>query len=189
MPPPNIPRIAPFNVGDLSETALKDIRQVRLRFAEAERAVGERDLEIQRLTASGISLQEQVETLNATLGKRLAELGNVRQELATQAAVVQDLRAQLDKLQTAAPKIRVQDLVQQFKLNVDAINTQVLAGKTPGMLIDHVEVEVRGGIDVSEGLRIAQLPANLLGATTVSTLKFNLRPSSSLKIVEDEDQG
>lgn len=181
-----INRLTPFIVGDLSDAALKDIKQVRIRFADAERAVNERDVEINRLAKAGTTLQQQVEDLNATLGTRLAELGNVRQELAAQASLVQELKAQLDKAQAAGPKIRVQDLVQQFKVNVDAINSQVLDGKTPGMLIDNVEVEVRGGIDVSEGLRISQLPANLLGATTVSTLKFNLRPSSNLKIVDDD---
>ncbi len=49
------------------------------------------------------------------------------------------------------------------------------------MRIDSVEVEVRGGIDVSDGLKISQLPVSALGAQSVSVLKFNLRPASTLK--------
>ena len=57
------------------------------------------------------------------------------------------------------------------------------------MLVDSVEVEVRAGIDVSNGLQISQLPASALGANSASVLRFNLRPSSPLKIVEDDELG
>ena len=50
-------------------------------------------------------------------------------------------------------------------------------------------VEVRGGIDVSNGLQISQLPVSALGANSASVLRFNLRPSSPLKIVEDDELG
>ena len=74
----------------------------------------------------------------------------------------------LKLLQTSPPKIGVQDLVSQFKVNVDRINADVLSQKTSGMLVDSVEVEVRGGIDVHDGLHITQLPASALGVQSVS---------------------
>ena len=80
----------------------------------------------------------------------------------------------------------MQDLVSQFKVNVDRINADVLSQKTSGMLVDSVEVEVRGGIDVQDGLHITQLPASALGVQSVSVLKFNLKPASVLKIVDDD---
>ena len=36
------------------------------------------------------------------------------------------------------------------------------------------------------GLHITQLPASALGAQSVSLLKFDLRPASALKIVDDD---
>jgi hypothetical protein len=103
-----------------------------------------------------------------------------------QASRVQVLSEQLKALELSPAKIGVQDLVSQFKGNIDRINAEVVNQKAPGMLVDSVEVEVRGGIDVQDGLHITQLPASALGAQSVSLLKFNLRPASALKIVDDD---
>lgn len=186
MPGPSNFRLPPFSAGDLSDATLKNLEGVRSRLTEAVRAVSDRDVEIQRLTGVNGALQQQFDSVSATLQNRTIELGDLRQQLAAQVTLVQDLRTELDRINTATPKIRVQDLVQQFKSNVDLINTQVIQGKTAGMVVDNVEVEVRGGIDVSSGLQITQLPASQLGSSTVSTLKFNLRPTIALRIVDDD---
>lgn len=186
MPGPIQPKLPPFVIGDLSDATLKNLEGVRGRLTEAVRAVSDRDVEIQRLAGVNGALQQQLDNVGTTLQNRTLELGNARQELATQVTLVQELRVELEKIKTATPKIRVQDLVQQFKSNVDLINTQVIQGKTAGMVVDNVEVEVRGGIDVTSGLQITQLPVSQLGSSTVSTLKFNLRPTVALKIVDED---
>jgi FtsZ-binding cell division protein ZapB len=176
----------PFDPGKLDDDFLKKPELVRGKLNEAVQAVKVRDSEIDRLSLVNTDLQARTAEAQKALAARSTELEAVRKELATQAGRVQDLSEKLKALQTATPKIGVQDLVGQFKTNIDRINADVLSQKTSGMLVDSVEVEVRGGIDVADGLHITQLPASALGVQSVSVLKFNLKPASVLKIVDDD---
>jgi hypothetical protein len=177
----------PFDPGVLTDVNLKNLDLVRGKFNEAVQAVSVRDTEIQRLNTVNSQLQKQFAEADRLVTTRDTEIQSVRKELAAQIGRVQELSDKLDKLAISVPKIGVQDLVSQFKGNIDRINADVISRKSTGMLVDSVEVEVRGGIDVSDGLHITQLPASALGVQSVSVLKFNLRPSSALRIVEDDD--
>jgi FtsZ-binding cell division protein ZapB len=181
-------KFVPFETGTLNDQNLKNVDFVRGKFNEAVQAVTVRDTEIERLATTNVSLQKQFTDADALATTRATEIEKLRKEVATQAGRAQDLSDKLAQLQTAIPKIGVQDLVNHFKTNIDSINADVVSQKTSGMLIDSVEVEVRGGIDVSDGLHITQLPASALGVASVSVLKFNLRPTSALKIVDDDTQ-
>lgn len=177
-------RFVPFETGTATEQNLKDAVFVRGKLNEAVQAVGVRDTEIERLSKVNATLEGERATLVA---ERDREVQSLKKEIANQAGRVQELSDKLVQLQMAVPKIGVQDLVSQFKGNIDRINDEVITRKTSGMLVDSVEVEVRGGIDVSDGLHITQLPASALGVASVSVLKFNLKPTSQLKIVEDDE--
>ena len=177
----------PFDVGGLTGDNLKNVDLVRGKFNEAVQAVNVRDAEIQRLSNVNGDLQKQSAEAIRLATARSDEITGLRKELATQAGRVQELSDKLAQIEIKVPKIGVQDLVSQFKGNIDRINADVISRKTTGMLVDSVEVEVRGGIDVSDGLHITQLPPSALGVASVSVLKFNLRPTSALKIVEDDD--
>lgn len=179
-------QFTPFDPGKLTDENLRNLDLVRGKFNEAVQAVAVRDTEIQRLGLVATDLQRRAADAQATLATRDAEVAGLRKELATQAGRVQELSDKLEALQTSPPKIGVQDLVGRFKLDIDRINADVVSQKATGMLVDSVEVEVRGGLDVQDGLHITQLPASALGVSSVSVLKFNLRPSSPLKIVDDE---
>ena len=179
-------RIQPFE-GRLDEASLRNVDLVRSKLKEAVLAVDTRDDEIKRLTDTTDALQREVDQANRLALTQKQEVAGLQKELAVQAGLVQELKGRLEQAEVKLPKIGVQDLVTQFKTDVDRINADVLSQKTAGMLVDSVEVEVRGGIDVTNGLHITQLPVAALGAQSVSVLKFNLRPTSALKIVEDDD--
>lgn len=181
-------QFTPFDVGALSDQKLRDVAFVKDKFSEATQAVKVRDAEIQRLTASQQGVQSQLKEATAALLLRESELASMRQALANQTSLVQELRDKLAKVQVDVPRIKVQDLVGQFKTHIDRINTDVITQKATGMLIDHVEVEVRGGIDVRDGLHLSPVAGAALSADSVSTLKFNLRPATALRIVDDEDE-
>ena len=180
-------KFVPLDLSGLNEANLKNIDFVKGKFNEASQAVTLRDTEIQRLADVNVDLQRQFSAAETLAKTRDAELASARRELATQAGRIQELSDKLVQFQTSTPKIGVQDLVNHFKSNIDLINADVISRKTSGMLVDSVEVEVRGGIDVSDGLHITQLPPSALGVQSVSVLKFNLRPTSALKIVEDDE--
>ena len=178
--------LVPFDPGKVDDDALRRTDLVRAKFNEAVLAVNARDGEIKRLEGVTVDLQARVAEAQKAVVERSDELQATRKELALQAGRVQALSEQLKTLELSPAKIGVQDLVSQFKGNIDRINAEVIDQKTPGMLVDSVEVEVRGGIDLQDGLHITQLPASALGAQSVSLLKFNLRSASALKIVDDD---
>lgn len=178
-----------FEIKDFPETSFRNPELVKSKLAEAVAAVNVRDKEIERLALSNQELETKFTEASRTVAVHNTELQSLRKELATEIGRSQELRERLDKVDLHLPKISVQDLVSQFKGNIDRINAEVISRKTEGMLVDNVEVEVRGGIDVSSGLFISQLPASALGANSASVLRFNLRPSSPLKIVDDDEPG
>ena len=180
-------RLIPFDVSSVTDTSVRNVDFVRGKLNEATQAVSVRDAEITRLDSSNAELSKQLGAATQAVAQRDTELAALRKEVAAQAERNQSLAAALDKLKTATTAIGIQDLVGQVKQGVDRINTEVLANKMPGMLVEGVELEVRGGIDVANGLKITQVPAAALGEHNVSVLRFALRPSSPLKIVDETD--
>lgn len=179
MPPVLMPK---FTITDLSDVQLRNSEAVKKKLTEALAAVTARDAEIERLNQSQQSLTDQ---LAQTTKTAQIEAQDLRKALATEVNRGRELAERLDKLGANQPKISVQDLVLQVKTHIDLVNAEVASNKTEGMRVDNVEVEVRGGIDLSNGLRISQLPAEALGAASASVLRFHLRPAAALKIVED----
>ena len=178
-----------FDIKDFSDVSIKNPELVKGKLVEAVTAVNIRDKEIDRLALNNQDLEKKFTEVSLTVAVSNTEMQSLRKELATEVGRTQELRERLDKVNINLPKISVQDLVGQFKGNIDRINAEVINRKTEGMLVDSVQVEVRGGIDVSSGLFISQLPASALDANSASVLRFNLRPSSPLKIVEDDELG
>lgn len=179
-----MPTFFPFDP-KLDDDTIKKPDLVKLKLNEAVQAIGVRDTEITRLTLAQAELQQRSSEALKALQLRSDELEATRKALAEQAGRLQAVTEQLKAVQTAVPKIGVQDLVGQFKSHIDRVNADVLQRKTGGMLVDSVEVEVRGGIDVRDGLQLTQIDSAALGLAAVSTLKFNLKPASVLKIVDE----
>lgn len=161
-----------FNPGKISDVQLRDPVFVKTQFDTAVRAVAERDQELVLVNARQLAAA--------------TELLTVKQALATESLRAAGLEDQIKRFQTDAPKIAIQELVTQFKSDIDKINRDVLANPTlAGMLVDSVEVEVKGGIDVSQGVRFSQLPHGELTGASASTFRFNLKPSAVVRIVDD----
>ncbi len=176
-----------FVINDLSDVQLRNPETVKKKLSEALTAVGARDSEIERLGQGNQDLAQQLSNAKLNVQASANELAALRKELAVEINHGRELAERLNKIGANLPKISVQDLVSQVKTHIDLVNNEVISRKTDGMLVDNVEVEVRGGIDISSGLRISQLPAEALGAASASVLRFTLRPSSPLKIVEDDE--
>jgi uncharacterized phage infection (PIP) family protein YhgE len=178
-------RLIPFDVSTVTDVNLRNVDFVRGKLNEATQAVTVRDTEIQRLSGANTELNQQLATATQNVLSRDNELTSLRKELAKLAERAEGLNSELVKIKTETRSIGIQDLVSQVKVGVDRINTEVLTKKSAGMLVEGVEVEVRGGLDVKDGLKITQLPAAALAEHNVSVLRFNLRPSTPLKIVDE----
>lgn len=160
---------------------LADLVQQRDTFIAA------RDNEITQVNTSLVKLQAQTDVLKSTLAERDTALDAGKKQIAELLAVRDGLQRQLDALAVARPKIAVGDLMQQFRGSIETINNEALKTGKPVMLVDNLQVEIKGGIDVSDGIRITQLPDSALGVESVSTLRFNLKPSTAIRMVDDDE--
>lgn len=177
-----------FTVDRVTDAQLRDPAFVRGKFDEATRAVADRDRELTTVTNQAATLATRNAQLEANVKTQSVELQQMRESLAAALERNQLLTDRVTTLETATPKIGVESLVTRFKADVDRINRDVRANPgLAGMLVDSVEVEIKGGIDVSDGVAITQLPAGALTAASASTLRFNLRPGPTLRIVDEED--
>ena len=91
----------------------------------------------------------------------------------------------LDAATLVPPRITVENLVAQFRTDVEKINHDARL-TVRGMVVDNLEVEIKGGIDVTKGVCLTQLPANVLDAQSASTLRFSLKPAATLRMVDDD---
>ncbi len=122
-----------FDVRDFPETSFKNPDLVKAKFNEAMAAVNARDKELERLALNNEALETKFTEASRTVAINNAELQSLRKELATEVGRAQELRERLDKLDLQLPKISVQDLVGQFKGNIDRINAEVISRKTDGI--------------------------------------------------------
>ncbi|MBR0657007.1 hypothetical protein [Plastoroseomonas arctica] len=183
-----MPVTTTFTVDRVTDTQLRDAAFVRGKFDEATRAVADRDRELTTLNTQVATLATRNTQLEASTKTQTAELQQVRESLASALSRNQALSDRITALETTTPKIAVESLVTRFKADVDKINREVRANPgLAGMLVDSVEVEIKGGLDVSDGVAITQLPAGALTAGNASTLRFNLRPGPVLRIVDEEN--
>lgn len=183
-----------FQPATLDARQLNDPQLLRARLDEAGAAAVTRDAVIAERDAQ---LAQSVKDLAAASAQSKALLGTVATHEATikassaQIAELSNtnlaLQAQLDKLTVERPKIAVDDLVRQFSSGIEKLNTEARKIGGSAIFVDNLEVEIKGGIDVADGLRITQLPESAISAESVSTLRFTLKPSAVIRMVDDDD--
>lgn len=99
-----------------------------------------------------------------------------------------ELQKQLDANSQSRPRIGVEKLLEQFRNNLDGINkaaTEAKTGENRGVIVEQMEVEVKGGLDLQGGIQLTQLLPQEVTPESVSTVRFSLRPVSTIKIVEE----
>lgn len=153
-----------------------------------------KDLELVRVTATADAGKKQFEGLAMEVGSLKAVLAAKDAELSIQHRVVGELMAKISTLEKelqsieakARPKFAMETLVQQFRNDIDRLNREALSSANPSMVVESLEVDLRAGIDVSQGLKLTQIPDHILAAGNVSSLRFQLKPATAVRIVDDD---
>lgn len=197
----------------IDDGELKLLRSIQERLPELNQRVGSlegelraKDTAIKRLETEQDTirversrLQGEVATLKAQIDEREARLTRIeaerdataqqfKEQIAKLAEANRDLQGRLDDAINAAPKMKVDQLVVAFRDQVAQMNKAVLSEPRPDqspVLVEQMEVELKGGLDVSSGLQFVQLRPDQLAPASVSTVRFTLRPGSVIKIVDD----
>ena len=188
-----------INLGTLADADLRNIDFVRGKLAECVSSLDVRDAEINRL--GGVLAGQQTDLSSARdqivqqssalaqkdviLNQQKSDLAQRDQRIAELVGANADLRGKLEAATLVPPRISVETLVAQFRTDVEKINHDARL-TARGMVVDNLEVEIKGGIDVTKGVCLTQLPAHVLDAQSASTLRFSLKPAATLRMVDDE---
>jgi len=134
---------------------------------------------------------------NATIKTLAAELGNAKKSLAGKDLEIEQARATISRLtveisglkdrlgkpDVASPKMRFEDFAKTLRGAVEKLNGEIRP-ELGGMRIDSMEVELKSGVDISDGVKLTQLESAALSPESVSTFRFTLHPAVSIKISE-----
>lgn len=99
-----------------------------------------------------------------------------------------NLKKELEEKPKSRPAIKVEELARHLQTAVETLNSEAKQRSVTGRdqyMVDQFEVEIKGGIDVADGIRLVQLQAQELSPQSVSTVRFALRPVPSIKITEE----
>ena len=149
------------------------------------------DAKLRKAIADGVVLRErEVTRLEAENAKAATDLTAARADLTAARAEVESAKARIADLlgkiepgNVPRPKIKVDQLVNGLRTQIEGINAEIIKARVGGaMLVDGCEVEIKGGLDVSDGIQLVTLAESALGADTVSTLRFALRPAPVLRV-------
>ena len=197
----------------IDDGELKHLRSIQERLPELNQRVGAlegelraKDTAIKRLEtemdatrAERSRLQGDVATLKAQVDEREARVKQIeadrdataqrfQEQIAKLSEANLDLQNRLNDAINTAPKIKVDQLVVAFRDQVAQMNQAVLSeprSDQQPVMVEQMDVELKGGLDVSSGLQFVQLRPEQLSSASVSTVRFTLRPGSTIKIVDD----
>lgn len=180
-----IPRFTDRQLSDPVFSRMQ-INDLAARIQQRDAVLAERDKQVLTLSAQVTKQQVQLETAKADVAKRDTTITASNRQIADLLAKNADLLRQIETLTVNRPKIGVDQLVTQFTSSVERLNTEARTRGGTAFLVDDLQVEIKAGIDVSDGLRLSQLPDAAIGVDSVSTLRFALRPNAVIRAVDDE---
>lgn len=180
-----LPAFTDLQLSDPAFSRLQ-INDLASKIQQRDDGLAERDKQLVALSSETARQQVLLDATKADLTRRDATIDAAHREIAELLAAKNDLTKQLERVTVNRPKIAVDDLVRQFSGSVERINADARKAGGTAFLVDNLRVEIKAGIDVSNGLRLSQLPESAIGVESVSTLSFALTPNAIIRIVDDE---
>ena len=183
----------PFRLPIYSDKELSDpkfsrlqINDLAVKIRQRDIGLAERDGQLVALNGQAAQQQIQIDAAKVELTRRDGTIAAANRQIAELLAAKADLAGQLERINVNRPKIAVDDLVRQFSGSVERLNADARKAGGTAFLVDNLRVEIKAGIDVSNGVRLSQLPESAIGVESVSTLSFALKPNTVIRIVDDE---
>lgn len=149
----------------------------RLLRPEIEHLLGQ--ARIEEMLSETFRLQTQLRTAE----RQRAELERVVGE---QRARIEDLKGELAATAEQRPKIGIEALADHLRSAVQAANARVVS--IPGsssFAIETFEAELRAPLDLADGIALGQAAPGT--STESSTIRIVLRPTTSIKLVDEEE--
>ena len=154
------------------------------------RRINELEINLQKARLEVDTQKRELDRSVAALKEKDAKLVAMEAEVAKLAQKSLDLTRTIEVLTQARPRIKIDELAKNLQSALESINEEARKKSAAGKLstmIENFEVEVKGGLDLKNGIHLTQ--PQEVSAQTVSTLRFALRPVVSVRIAEDKEGG
>jgi len=146
--------------------------------------------EISTLESEKISLEEQINKYKKDLENYRAEIENTVNER-------MKLEKQIDDIKKQRPSIEFEDLANNLKRALASVQTTVTRKHGPEeavempagseYIVDKFEVEIKSGIDLSQGVKLVQPAINELTPEALSTVRISFKSKPEFEIVKEQD--
>ncbi len=156
---------------------------------ELQKKLNDLELNLQKARLNSEAQKKELERAESVGKEKDIEISQLKSEMATLVQKNMDLTKALDEVSKARPMIKVEELARQLREAVESLNNEAKQKSKEGkgqVLVDQFEVEIKGGIDVKDGIRLTQLQGNEVSPQSVSTIKFALRQIPIVTIVDDQ---
>jgi predicted RNase H-like nuclease (RuvC/YqgF family) len=140
--------------------------------------LGQMELEIKKASLEIEAYKNEISRLKVVADENV----KLKAELATLLEENQRMTVKLDEHITKRPAMNVMDISNSFKRVLVNINEQQAKDH---VMIENMEVEVKGGISLDGGVVMQQMLPGELTPQSVSTIRFTLRPVSTIKVDEE----
>ncbi len=175
---------ANLDVSNLQKAVDNANATIRLR----DDTISKQQAQVVNLTRQNQDLSKALDTSNAAVKDRDDTIARQQAQLTDLTQKNLELTKALEDARQARPALPVEDLARQLRTSLENLNEEVTKkaqeGRPP-VMIDNLEVEIKGGVDFTDGVRLTQIPGQELKPESVSTIRFTLKPLTTIKIVDE----
>jgi hypothetical protein len=156
---------------------------------ELQKRLAETEQNLKRTELERDSHKLELEKSTSAIKDRDLKISQLQADIAVLTQKNLDFTKTIGDTEKARPMIKVDDLARQLGDAIQTINEEakkkLIEGKAH-VLVDQFEVEIKGGIDVKDGIRLTQLQGQELNSESVSTIRFALKQIPVITIVDEE---
>ncbi len=157
---------------------------------DPRRKLPETVLSAQKVQAEIEALAKKLEVAIFAINEKDVKVSQLESELKVLIQKNLELAAALDKAKNVMPAMKFEELARQLRGELETLNSepqQKLPVGTSRVMVEQVEVEIKGGIDFKDGINLTQLRPQEITSENISTIRFALRPATSITIVEETE--
>ena len=159
--------------------------------------------DIKKLSDENIALHDQIKNLteekqkistnldNASKEKILflTQINSLKEDITKLINEKQNLNEQLSGLKKERPSIKINDVALMITNSLQSIEDKLLQSKKDGYsyFVDKFEIEMKSGIDATDGLSLVQPTIKELTPESLSTVRMSLKSRPKITIASEQD--
>ncbi len=155
------------------------VRELQTRMKTLQNDLNKRMREIE-------TVQNRLNRAQEVVKAKTLENTNLKKELRTVVQKNIRLEKELERLKRVRPMLKVDNLAGHIRSSMEKLNEEARKGRVR-TVIDSLEVEIKGGVSLKDGVHITQLLPDETAPESVSTIRLVMRPAPNIKIVDESE--